>query len=82
MSSRRIAGKVWRVLRPGSLFKFQVNGVIWERNESPDTWVGVSFWEADAQRLSQQSGFQWEMSQGAGIQCFWLWFRKPQTATS
>jgi len=73
--------EVRRVLRPGSLFKFQVNGVVWDRHGSPpDTWVGVSFAEADAQRLCQQSGFQWEMSQGAGTQFFWLWFRKPQSS--
>ena len=73
--------EVRRVLRPGSLFKFQVNGVVWDRHGSPpDTWVGVSFAEADAQRLCQQSGFQWEMSQGAGTQYFWLWFRKPPSS--
>jgi len=73
--------EVRRVLRPGSLFKFQVNGVVWDRHGSPpDTWVGVSFAEADAQRLCQQSGFQWEMSQGAGTQFFWLWLRKPQSS--
>ena len=38
--------EVCRVLRPGSLFKFQVNGVVWKRHDSPDTWVGVSFAEA------------------------------------
>ena len=69
--------EVRRVLRPGSLFKFQVNGVVWERHASPDTWVGVSFAEADAQLLCRQSGFHWEMSQGSGTQYFWLWWRKP-----
>ena len=30
--------EVRRVLRPGSLFKFQVNGVVWDRHEiAPDT---------------------------------------------
>jgi len=73
--------EVRRVLRPGSLFKFQVNGVVRDRHGStPDTWVGVSFADADAQHLCQQSGFQWEMSQGAGTQYFWLWFRKPQSS--
>jgi len=71
--------EVRRVLRPGSLFKFQVNGVVWERHASPDTWVGVSFGETDIDRLCEQSGFQWEMSQGARTQYFWLWWRKPQS---
>ena len=69
--------EVCRVLRPGSLFKFQVNGAVWERHEQPDTWVGVSFAEADAKRLCRQSGLEWEMRQGAGTQYFWLWWRKP-----
>ena len=72
--------EVCRVLRTGSLFKFQVNGVVWERHDRPDTWVGVSFSESGAQRLCEQGGFKWEMSQGAGTQYYWLWFRKPATA--
>jgi SAM-dependent methyltransferase len=69
--------EVFRVLRPGSLFKFQVNGTAWERSGEPDTWEGVSFTEEEAQQLSRASGFHLEASLGAGTQFFWLWFRKP-----
>jgi SAM-dependent methyltransferase len=69
--------EVNRVLKPGSLFKLQVNGAFWEGREAPNTWEGVSFTEADALKLCQESGFSFEASHGAGTQYFWLWFRKP-----
>jgi ubiquinone/menaquinone biosynthesis C-methylase UbiE len=69
--------EVRRVLRPGSLFKFQVQGAQWKRNSPPDTWTGVSVSEDDARRLCEESGFSWELDTGAGTQFYWLWFRKP-----
>ncbi len=69
--------EVNRVLRPGSLFKFQIQGAEWERAELPDTWHGVSVSEEQAHQLAADSGFTLEASQGSGSQYFWLWFRKP-----
>ena len=69
--------EVHRVLRPGSLFKFQVQGAEWDGRTAPDTWNGVSIRENDARRLCQESGFLFERSSGANSQYFWLWFRKP-----
>ena len=69
--------EVHRVLKPGSLFKFQVQGASWERIAPPDTWSGVTITEEDAAALSQETGFTLEHSSGAGSQYFWLWFRKP-----
>jgi ubiquinone/menaquinone biosynthesis C-methylase UbiE len=69
--------EVHRVLKPGSLFKFQVQGSSWERSAPPDTWSGVSITDADAAALSQETGFTLEHSSGVGSQYFWLWFRKP-----
>jgi ubiquinone/menaquinone biosynthesis C-methylase UbiE len=69
--------EVCRVLRPGSLFKFQVQGAEWERNEPPDTWSGVSVSQTEAQRLCKDAGFLWEFESGAGTQYYWLCFRKP-----
>jgi ubiquinone/menaquinone biosynthesis C-methylase UbiE len=69
--------EVHRVLRPGSLFKFQVQGAAWDGRTPPDTWNGVSIAENDARRLCQESGFLFEHSSGANSQYFWLWFRKP-----
>ncbi len=69
--------EVYRVLWPGSYFKFQVNGARYERPGQPDTWEGVTFTEITARRLAKDSGFTFEMSTGAGDQYYWLWFRKP-----
>ena len=69
--------EVHRVLKPGSLFKFQVQGSSWDRSAPPDTWSGVSITGADAAALCRETGFTFEHSSGAGSQYFWLWFRKP-----
>ncbi len=68
---------VFRVLKPGSLFKFQVQGNTSTRPQPNSTWHGVSVSELDARRLAEEPGFDLELSQGAGTQYFWLWFRKP-----
>lgn len=69
--------EVYRVLRPGALFKFQLQGAQWDRDQPPDTWYGTSFSEDDSHRLCQNTGFIFEHSTGAGSQTYWLWFRKP-----
>jgi ubiquinone/menaquinone biosynthesis C-methylase UbiE len=69
--------EVRRVLRPGALFKFQLQGAQWQRDQPPDTWHGVSFSEDDARQLCRDSGFLLERSEGATTQFYWLWFRKP-----
>jgi len=69
--------EVHRVLKPGSLFKFQVQGSSWDRLAPPDTWSGVTITDEDAAALCQETGFTFEHSSGAGSQYFWLWFRKP-----
>ena len=69
--------EVHRVLKPGSLFKFQVQGAVWERAEPPDTWNGVSITAESARQLAAETGFSLEQSLGGGTQYFWLWFRKP-----
>jgi ubiquinone/menaquinone biosynthesis C-methylase UbiE len=70
--------EVFRVLKPGSLFKFQVqggDGVI--RKSELDTWLGYPFSPESAAGLAKESGFALEAQAGAGTQYFWLWFRKP-----
>ena len=69
--------EVNRVLKPGSLFKFQVQGGSWERESPPDSWYGVTVTEEDAGRLCAETGFTLERAEGAGTQYYWLWFRKP-----
>lgn len=69
--------EAFRVLKPGGLFKFQVQGDPTARQNPPDTWTGHSVSKSDALMLARGSGFVMEHSEGQGTQYYWLWFRKP-----
>ena len=69
---------VARVLAPGSLFKFQVEGA--GGRERGDTWHGVSFSEPEMRAMADRNGFEMRYAEGAGTQYFWLWFFKPADA--
>ena len=70
--------EVRRLLRPGALFKFQVQGDFTLETKEADTWLGVAFSDADAVSMAEQCGFEPRYRHGAGGQYFWLWyFRKP-----
>lgn len=70
--------EVHRLLRPGALFKFQVQGDSTEYSTPDDTWHGVSFTEEQAAQMAQRYGFELRYSFGAGKQYFCLWFFKPE----
>jgi ubiquinone/menaquinone biosynthesis C-methylase UbiE len=70
--------EVFRLLRPGALFKFQVQGHPSDDSEPDDTWHGVSFTPEQATEMAQRCGFEHRHSFGAGEQYFWLWFFKPE----
>ncbi len=75
--------EVHRVLRPGALFKFQVQGDTRVRSSPDDTWIGVPFSEQEAIEMALRCGFEPRYRHGAGQQYFWLWFFKtgePQSA--
>ncbi|MDZ4802790.1 MAG: methyltransferase domain-containing protein [Bryobacteraceae bacterium] len=66
--------EVARLLRPGALFKFQVQGDASIETTPDDTWLGVPFSDADAVEMASQCGFEPRYRHGAGEQYFWLWF--------
>jgi len=68
--------EVYRVLKPGGLFKFQVQGCTDIPKNKLDTWIGYPISQREAVVLSEQSGFDIEREDGAGTQYYWLWFRK------
>jgi ubiquinone/menaquinone biosynthesis C-methylase UbiE len=70
--------EVYRLLRPGALFKFQVQGDSTEYSTPDDTWHGVSFTPEQATEMAQRCGFEPRHSYGAGEQYFCLWFFKPE----
>ncbi|MSV30047.1 MAG: class I SAM-dependent methyltransferase [Bryobacterales bacterium] len=68
--------EVHRLLRPGALFKFQVQGDATMTTAPDDTWLGVAFSDADAVAMAERCGFEPRYRHGAGGQYFWLWYFK------
>ena len=68
--------EVHRLLRPGALFKFDVQGNLTTEPTANDTWLGVPFSDADALAMAEACGFEPRYRHGAGEQYFWLWFFK------
>jgi SAM-dependent methyltransferase len=65
-----------RLLVPGALFKFQVQGCP-DVIASPDsTWVGVSLSEELAKEMAERCGFEMRYAHGARTDEFWLWLFK------
>ncbi len=73
---RNYVREVARLLKPGGLFKFQVQGDPSMKRNQDDTWLGVPFSDADAVELAEACGFEPRYRLGAGTQYFWLWFFK------
>ncbi len=69
--------EVGRVLKPGALFKFQVQGVPGDERWC-DTWEGVGFAEQDMREMAARSGFEMPYCHDADTQYFWLWFFKGE----
>jgi SAM-dependent methyltransferase len=65
---------VHRLLKPGCLFKFQVQGDSTMQVSPDDTWLGVPYSDAQAVDLAGRCGFEPRYRHGAGQQYFWLWF--------
>ena len=63
-----------RTLRPGGVFKFQVQGVVLPGER--DTWVGVGFTADQMRDHARAIGFDVLRTEGAGTQYFWHVWRK------
>jgi ubiquinone/menaquinone biosynthesis C-methylase UbiE len=68
--------EVHRLLRPGALFKFQVQGDATLATKPDDTWLGVPFSDEAAVAMAERCGFEPRHRHGAGGQYFWLWYFK------
>ena len=69
--------EVYRLLRPGGLFKFQVQGSSSVASEQNDTWSGVQIAGYEALAMAESGGFDLIRHQGVEEQYFWLWYLKP-----
>jgi SAM-dependent methyltransferase len=70
--------EVHRLLRPGALFKFQVQGIASLETDPEDTWLGVPYSDQQAVEMAWRCGFEPRYRHGAGDQYFWLWFFKTR----
>jgi SAM-dependent methyltransferase len=70
--------EVARLLRPGGLFKFQVQGAPGVSSSPGDTWIGVTFSEEEMRDIAERAGFEMRYAHGSGTQDFWLWFFRTQ----
>jgi len=68
--------EVGRLLRPGSLFKFEVQGDPRVVSAAGDTWLGVPFTDEEAVEMAERNGFEARHRVGAGEERFWLWYFK------
>jgi ubiquinone/menaquinone biosynthesis C-methylase UbiE len=68
--------EVHRLLRPGALFKFQVQGDSRVEASPDDTWLGVSYSDQAATEMAHRCGFEPRYRYGVGEQYFWLWYFK------
>lgn len=66
--------EVGRLLRPGALFKFQVQGDTSIEQNPEDTWLGAAYSDEEAVAMAERCGFEARYRHGAGSQYFWLWF--------
>lgn len=73
----------WRVLRPGGLLRFQTNGVTADSfvQSEKNTWIGVSFSEADVRALARELGAQLVSLYGAETMYCFSTLRKPLSET-
>jgi SAM-dependent methyltransferase len=71
---RNYVREVHRLLRPGGLFKFQVQGGSGMDATPGDTWLGTAFSDAEAVAMAEEFGFEPRYRIGADTQYFWLWY--------
>lgn len=66
-----------RVLKPGGVFRFQVNAQP-DEADLPDTWNGVRIGERDIVDFSRRSGLRLMALEGGPTQYLWVTLMKPR----
>jgi hypothetical protein len=59
-----------RVLHPGALFKFQLQGLPRQTVPARNTWFGAGFSEKEAVEMDKRCNFEPRYMSGAGTQLF------------
>jgi SAM-dependent methyltransferase len=68
--------EVGKHLRPGCLFKFEVQGNLAMEAPPGDTWLGPPLSLDDIQKMAARTGFEARYNVGAGEESYWQWLFK------
>jgi SAM-dependent methyltransferase len=68
--------EVGRRLKPGRLFKFEVQGDPAVPDNTEETWLGASFTARQMVEMAVRRGFDPRYREGEGRERFWWWFFK------
>jgi len=64
-----------RILKPGSVFRFQVYGDVLHKQRTPNTWVGVSFNQQEMHKIAKENNFEILEEEGEKTVRYWLTFK-------
>ena len=78
---RSYIAETGRLLRPGGLFKFGVQGYAPLQHSRDDTWLGTPLTKQELTEIADGSDFEHRHALGEGQQVFYQWFFKKGPAT-
>jgi len=64
-----------RILKPDSIFRFQVYGDVLPKKGTPNTWVGVSFNQKEIHKIAKENNFEILEEEGEKTVQYWLTFK-------
>jgi len=70
--------EVYRVLKPGCLFRFQVIGDTKNKPSKFDTWSGIHFTSQEIHKIAQEHKFKILEESGQFDQYYWLTFKSKK----
>jgi len=72
----KYVSEVTRILKPGSLFRFQVRGNISNKPKELTTWDGVQFSSEEIHKMANENNFQIIEEGNENEEYYWLTFKK------
>jgi len=70
--------EVSRILKPGSIFRFQIRGTISSKPKEITTWDGVQFTSTEIHQLAQKNNFEIVEESNDTEEYYWLTFKSTK----